>query len=75
MFTYVGKQEMDYPKYKSLLEGATIHEEQNDELVSKVRAGSHVFIEWKINLLNVMKREFIATNRCDFSLGEFYEEF
>jgi hypothetical protein len=71
MFTYVGKQEMDYPKYKSLFEGATIHEEQNDELVSKVRTGSHVFIEWKINLLNVMKREFLATNRCDFALGEF----
>ncbi|XP_021926549.1 ionotropic receptor 93a [Zootermopsis nevadensis] len=69
-------KEMDYPKYKSLFEGATIHEEQDDDLVSRVRSGSHVFIEWKLNLLKIMKKEFLSKNSCDFALGdeEFLEE-
>jgi hypothetical protein len=62
---------MEYPKYKALLEGATVHEEQDAELVSKVRSGSHIFISWKLNLLNLMKQEFLSTNSCDFALGEF----
>jgi len=62
---------MEYPKYKALFEGATVHEEQDAELVSKVRSGSHIFIEWKINLLKLMKQEFLSTNSCDFALGEF----
>jgi hypothetical protein len=66
---------MEYPKYKLLFEGATIHEEQDEDLVSRVRSGSHVFIEWKLNLLNLMKKEFLANNNCDFALGEFYREF
>ncbi|KAJ4451385.1 hypothetical protein ANN_02847, partial [Periplaneta americana] len=69
-------REQDYPKYKELYEGAIVHDEQNAEMVTKVRSGSHVFIEWKLNLLNLMKKEFLATNSCDFALGEedFLEE-
>jgi hypothetical protein len=62
---------MEYSNYKSLLEGAKVHEEQDAELVSSVRSGSHIFIEWKLNLLQLMKKEFLATNSCDFALGEF----
>jgi hypothetical protein len=62
---------MEYPKYKSLFEGAKVHEEQDAELVSGVRNGSHIFIEWRLNLLKLMKQEFLSTNRCDFALGEF----
>ena len=61
---------MEYPKYKALFEGATVHEEQDAKLVSRVRSGSHIFIEWKLNLLKLMKQEFLSTNSCDFSLGE-----
>jgi hypothetical protein len=69
--TCVLKQELDYPKYKALSEGAKVHDEQDAELVSAVRNGSHIFIEWKLNLLNLMKQEFLSTNRCDFALGQF----
>ena len=63
---------MEYPKYKALFEGAKVHEEQDDELVSRVRNGSHIFIEWRLNILNLMKQEFLSTDSCDFALGEFW---
>jgi hypothetical protein len=71
MYVCAAKQDLEYPKYKSLFEGATVHEELDAELVSRVRSGSHIFIEWNLNLLNLMKNEFLATNSCDFALGEF----
>jgi len=62
---------MEYPKYKALIEGAIVHEEQDAELVSRVRSGSHIFIARKLNLLKLMKQDFLSTNSCNFALGEF----
>nr|AGJ51190.1 olfactory ionotropic receptor IR93a [Panulirus argus] len=46
------------------------------ELYDRVRYTDHAFLEWKTNLLFIMRDEFKATNSCDFSLGreEFYHE-
>ncbi|KAL0269534.1 UNVERIFIED_CONTAM: hypothetical protein PYX00_007235 [Menopon gallinae] len=64
------------PKYRELYDNAEIHSKQDALVIDRVRKGEHVYIDWKTNLLFLMKREFIETGRCDFSLGteEFLEE-
>lgn len=57
------------PKYRELYDHAEIHSKQDAQVVDRVRKGEHVYIDWKTNLLFLMKREFLETGRCDFSLG------
>ncbi|KAK6635692.1 hypothetical protein RUM44_000946 [Polyplax serrata] len=66
------KNNMDQ-KYRSLYEGAQLHRRQDAAIVDRVRKGEHVYIDWKTNLLFLMKREHMETGTCDFALG--YEEF
>ncbi|KAJ9582897.1 hypothetical protein L9F63_022758 [Diploptera punctata] len=66
-------KDSEFPKFKGLLKGSKLHEMQDKDVMSRVRSGSHIYMDWKINLLFHMKKEFLATNRCDFTLGE--EEF
>ena len=42
-----------------------------------VRYEQHIYIEWKTNLLFLMKEEFRRTDRCYYSLGKenFFEEY
>ncbi|XP_034244940.1 ionotropic receptor 93a [Thrips palmi] len=59
-----------------VLDGAELHEEEN-EVLSRVRAGTHVYIDWRVNLLQLMKRDFHSNGRCDFSIvsvHDFLEE-
>jgi len=60
-------------KYRSLYEGAILHEKADETLLEMIRTQNHVYIEWKTNLQFLMKRDFHKTNSCDFSLGQ--EEF
>ncbi|XP_063599998.1 ionotropic receptor 93a-like [Penaeus indicus] len=56
---------------------AEVHEAKSSQaLYDRVRSSPHAFLEWKTNLLFIMKDEFKATDSCDFSLGkeEFYHE-
>lgn len=41
-----------------------------------MRSERHVYIDWKSNLQRIMRREFLATDACDFALGaeEFVDE-
>lgn len=57
------------PRLTPVLDGAELHEEEGDVL-SRVRLGTHVFIDWRVNLLQLMKRDFNSNGRCDFSIGE-----
>ncbi|XP_042864338.1 ionotropic receptor 93a-like [Penaeus japonicus] len=56
---------------------AEVHDAKSSQaLYDRVRSSPHAFLEWKTNLLFIMKDEFRATDSCDFSLGkeEFYHE-
>lgn len=59
----------DAPKYKRLYEAATFYERETPDIIERVRRNRHVYIDWKSNLQFIMKREFLETDSCDFSLG------
>lgn len=62
-------KETDISKFEKLYAGADFYLDENDEIIEKVRGGKYVYIDWKTNLRYIMKREFLKTDRCDFSLG------
>ncbi|XP_066991910.2 ionotropic receptor 93a [Anabrus simplex] len=66
----------DDPKFQKLYEGAILHEKQDSELADQIRTGHHAFLEWRVNLMHFMRKEYMVTNHCDFSLGaeDFFEE-
>jgi hypothetical protein len=66
----------DIPKYTQLHKGATFYQEENEGIADQVRKGKHVYIDWKSNLLYIMRREHLKTETCDFALSfdEFMEE-
>ncbi|XP_044740653.1 ionotropic receptor 93a [Chrysoperla carnea] len=66
----------DEPKLEALHKGVLLKDEVDTKMLDEITAGRHVFIDWKINLQFVMKKEFLRTNRCDLTLSsdEFLEE-
>lgn len=52
-----------------LNESGIVHQQPSEEIIQLVRNGKHVYIDWKTNLQHVMKRQFLKTDRCDFSLS------
>lgn len=69
-------KETDSVKYQQLYSGASFYQDENDDVIDKVRKGSHVYIDWRSNLQYIMKREYLKYERCDFALSveEFMEE-
>ncbi|XP_076061279.1 ionotropic receptor 93a-like [Oratosquilla oratoria] len=65
------------PKFAKVGEDAENHEALDDSLFYRIREEDHAYLEWKTNLLFLMKEQFLRTDRCDYSLGkeEFYHEF
>lgn len=53
-----------------------IHVEKSNELIRNIESGKHVFIDWKIRLQYIMKKQYLETERCDLALGldEFSDE-
>lgn len=51
-----------------MLARAELHDDERDVL-ERVRRGTHVHIDWRVNLLQLMKRDFNQNGRCDFSIG------
>lgn len=39
------------------------------EMLSRIEQGKHVHIDWKMKLQYMMKKQFVATERCELSLG------
>lgn len=72
--TYMEKylMETDLPKYIRLNASGIIHPQATDEVIESVRAGKHVYMDWKTNLQHIMKRQFLRYDRCDFSLSVYF---
>ena len=57
--------------YKELYDGLIQHDKTSDEkMLNQVRQGKHVLIEWRTNLIFLMKERYLKTDRCDYSLGK-----
>lgn len=63
-------QETEIEKYVQLNTTKQLHERASADVVQKVRGGKHIYIDWKANLLHIMRREYLETGRCDFSISE-----
>lgn len=61
---------------KEYLEKATIYEKLYQNDVKDIQHGNRVNVDWKVNLQNIIQREFDNTKECNFMLGseEFVEE-
>lgn len=70
--TYLEKylRETDINKYLLLNRSTVIHERASTEAVQLIRNGKHVFVDWKTNILHIMKKEFLINDRCDFSISK-----
>ncbi|KAJ8961600.1 hypothetical protein NQ314_005917, partial [Rhamnusium bicolor] len=46
------------------------------DMILQVQNGKHVFIDWKIRLQYMMKKQYLQTDRCDLALGldDFFDE-
>ncbi|XP_026467499.1 ionotropic receptor 93a-like [Ctenocephalides felis] len=66
----------DQQKYTDLRRDAQFADSENEDMIEMVRQGKHVFVDWKINLQYIMKKEFLQTDGCDFALSseEFIDE-
>lgn len=64
------------PKYKTIYKGGTSMDIQNNNMLPLIEEGKHVFIDWKIRLQYVMRKQFLVTDRCDLALGsdEIFDE-
>jgi glutamate receptor, ionotropic, invertebrate len=59
-----------------LYESAIFYSDENSFIINEVREGKQVHIDWRSNLKYIMRREFLSTDTCDFTLSaeEFMEE-
>lgn len=62
-------KETDIDKFVRLNESAEYHDSIGNETMSRVRAGKHIVIDWETNLLHVMRKEYLQTDRCEFTLS------
>lgn len=51
-----------------------LYAHETSEIIENVRRGKHVYIDWKINLQYILKRDFLQTDRCDLGLGGLFIE-
>lgn len=64
-------QETDIEKYVKLNDSAETHDSVTNGTLSRVRSGKHIIIDWETNLLNIMRKEFLETDKCEFTLSMF----
>lgn len=67
---FVSIQETDIEKYVKLNESTETHDSINNVTMTRIRAGKHIVIDWETNLLNVMRKEFLETDKCEFTLSK-----
>lgn len=68
--TFLLQNSQDNPKFKELYDKMETHREVSDSVISRIRAGTHVFIQRRTTLLYLLKKEYQKSNRCDFTLGK-----
>lgn len=64
-------QETEIEKYVKLNDSTESHDSVSNATISRVRNGKHIIIDWESNLLHVMRREYLETDKCEFTLSEF----
>lgn len=65
-------QETEIEKYMKLNESAETHDGISNVTLGRIRGGKHIIIDWETNLLHVMHREFLETDKCEFTLSKFW---
>nr|WBU77228.1 ionotropic receptor [Odontothrips loti] len=55
------------PRLAPVLEGLQVHDDE-DDMLARVREGTHVYIDWQVNLLQLMKKAYEHSKRCDFTI-------
>lgn len=56
-----------------LNDSAESHDSVTNATISRIRNGKHIIIDWETNLLHVMRREYLETDKCEFTLGKFVD--
>lgn len=54
-----------------LNESTETHDSVSNATIQRVRNGKHIIIDWETNLLHVMRKEFLETDKCEFTLSKF----
>lgn len=54
-----------------LNESAETHDGISNATIQRIRNGKHIIIDWETNLLHVMHKEFLETDKCEFTLSKF----
>ncbi|XP_031629410.1 ionotropic receptor 93a isoform X2 [Contarinia nasturtii] len=62
-------KETDIEKYVKLNESTENHEIVSKSTISRVRSGKHIIIDWETNLLHIMRKEYLETDKCEFTLS------
>ncbi|KAJ8979692.1 hypothetical protein NQ317_000976 [Molorchus minor] len=62
-------------RFKTIYDNG-LREETTTEMIKQVVDGKHVYIDWKIRLQYLMKKQYLQTYRCDLALGldDFFDE-
>lgn len=47
-----------------------IHDSISNATIARIRNGKHIIIDWETNLMHVMRREFLETDKCEFTLSK-----
>lgn len=53
-----------------LNESAEMHDSISNATLARIRSGKHIIIDWETNLLHVMHKEFLETDKCEFTLSK-----
>lgn len=53
-----------------LNESTETHDSVSNATIQRVRNGKHIIIDWETNLLHVMRKEFLETDKCEFTLSK-----
>ncbi|XP_018576793.1 ionotropic receptor 93a isoform X2 [Anoplophora glabripennis] len=62
-------------RFRTLYDDA-VKEHNISNLIKQIENGKHVFIDWKMRLQYIMKKQYLETDRCNLALGldEFFDE-
>lgn len=63
-------QETEIEKYMRLNESAETHDSLSNATIERIRHGKHIIIDWESNLLHVMRKQFVETDKCEFTLSK-----
>lgn len=53
-----------------LNESAETHDSISNATISRIRHGKYIIIDWETNLLHTMHKEFLETDKCEFTLSK-----